>query len=201
MGWYHSGPKLQASDVKVHTMLREYCPSPVLCIIDAKCSTGGMPVQAYSAFQDDPSQPPTFTHIACLLEADEPEAVGVEHLLRELRGPAGTLSHSISTKTKSLKELDAQLGELDAYLAAVSEGRLPVRQDIVAAAQDMFNLLPDVHSEVARMALTVKTNDQLAMIYLGTMTRAAIAINDLINNKVQAANASAPNGTLSNALG
>ncbi|PJF16524.1 Mov34-domain-containing protein [Paramicrosporidium saccamoebae] len=184
VGWYHSGPKLRASDVKIHTTLREYCTSPVLCIIDAKCS-GGMPVQAYHALQEDPSQPPTFAHVPSFLEADEPEAVGVEHLLRDLRGPSGSLTHAVSTKIKSLAELDAQLGDLDAYLQAVVEGRLPVRQEIVGGAQDMFNLLPDVHSRTSKMALTVKTNDQMAMVYVSALARAVIAVNDLIANKAQ----------------
>jgi 26S proteasome regulatory subunit N8 len=184
VGWYHSGPKLRASDVKIHTTLREYCASPVLCIIDATCN-GGMPVQAYHALQEDPSQPLTFAHVPSLLEADEPEAVGVEHLLRDLRGPSGSLTHAVGTKIKSLAELDAQLGDLDAYLKAVVEGRLPVRQEIVGGAQDMFNLLPDVHSRTAKMALTVKTNDQMAMVYVGSLARAVIAVNDLIANKAQ----------------
>jgi 26S proteasome regulatory subunit N8 len=183
VGWYHSGPKLRASDLTIHELMGKYCQTPVLCVIDPHAT--GVPVQAYVAVEEERGR--TFAHVPSGLEAEEAEEVGVEHLLRDLKtGAVGSLTHSIAAKTKSLSALDKHLGELDDYLEAVAKGRLPVQQNVIGAAQDMFNLLPDVQSGTARVALTVKTNDQLAMVYVGALARAVIALNDLVNNKIEA---------------
>ena len=29
VGWYHTGPKLYRNDMKVHDLIRKYCPNPV----------------------------------------------------------------------------------------------------------------------------------------------------------------------------
>lgn len=190
VGWYHSGPKLRSSDLIINELFSKYCPTPVLCVIDPHCQDG--PVHTYVAIdelrEDGTTAARSFAHVTSGIEAEEAEEVGVEHLLRDLRdGAISRLQTDIASKTHSLTVLDRQLGELDAYLEAVMQKKLPVNQGIIAAAQNMFNLLPDVHSASSQLALTIKTNDQLAMIYVGALTRAAISLNDLINNKMDAA--------------
>lgn len=188
VGWYHSGPKLRASDLKINELIQKYCMTPVLCIVDPIGQGGTLPVQSYVVLEEIQEGRPvsrTFAHVNSALAAEEAEEVGVEHLLRDIKdGTAGNLTQTIATKTKSLMELEKQLMELDTYLGKVVTGQLPVQQKIISAAQDMFNLLPDVHSATAQLALTVKTNDQLAMIYVGALARAIVSLNDLVTNKL-----------------
>ncbi len=195
----------------INDLFRKYCAAPflpVLCIIDPV--SGGrdadernqqLPVQSYVAIDEIREESPssgagsrTFVHVNCGIEAEEAEEVGVEHLVRDLKdGAVSNLSMAVTTKTASLRALSKQLGELEGYLEAVSTGRLPPNQQIIAAAQDMFNLLPEVHSAGANLALTLKTNDQLAMIYLGSLCRAVIALDELIKNKLKDAATEASN--------
>lgn len=51
--------------------------------------------------------------------------------------------------------------------------------------QDIFNLLPNLNVDEFIRSITVKTNDQMVVIYLASMIRAIIALHNLINNKVQ----------------
>lgn len=180
----------------INGLFQRYCPAPVLCIIDPQVSGAGLPVQSYVAIdelrEDGTTTARTFAHVTSGIEAEEAEEVGVEHLLRDLKDSAvSSLSQALSTRTGSLVALERQLEELEGYLEAVETGRLPPNQEIIAAAQNMFNLLPDVHGAASDLALTVKTNDQLAMIYMGSLARTAISLHELINNKLQAAAAMA----------
>lgn len=180
----------------INALFQQYCPAPVLCIIDPQTSSAGLPIQSYVAVdelrEDGTTAARTFAHVTSGIEAEEAEEVGVEHLLRDLKnGAVSNLSQAISTRIGSLVALERQLEELEGYLEAVEAGRLPPNQGIIAAAQNMFNLLPDVHGASSNLALTVKTNDQLAMIYVGSLARTAISLHELIDNKLQAAAAMA----------
>jgi 26S proteasome regulatory subunit N8 len=47
----------------------------------------------------------------------------------------------------------------------------------------MFNLLPDIQDPVTVKSFSVKTNDELLVIYLSSMIRSVIALHGLIENK------------------
>ena len=48
----------------------------------------------------------------------------------------------------------------------------------------MFNLLPNLSLEEFVKSLSVKTNDQMLVVYVASLVRAVIALHNLINNKV-----------------
>ena len=141
-------------------------------------------------------------HTPSIIEAEEAEEIGVEHLLRDIRDVAvGTLSTRITSQLQSLQGLHLRLRDIGAYLQKVLDGQLPVNHAILGNLQDVFNLLPNLSmpkasssltngdvsksdSELAR-AMSIKTNDQLMAIYLSSLIRAITAFHDLIENKIQ----------------
>ena len=142
-------------------------------------------------------------HTPSIIEAEEAEEIGVEHLLRDIRDVAvGTLSTRITSQLQSLQGLHLRLRDIGQYLQKVLDGDLPVNHTIMGNLQDVFNLLPNLstpkgtsqingtdmpqteNSELAR-AMSVKTNDQLMTIYLSSLIRAITAFHDLIENKIQ----------------
>jgi 26S proteasome regulatory subunit N8 len=150
-------------------------------------------------------------HTPSIIEAEEAEEIGVEHLLRDIRDVAvGTLSTRITSQLQSLQGLHLRLRDIGQYLQKVLDGDLPVNHAILGNLQDVFNLLPNLstpkpapvagatngvgdasgkggavdNSELAR-AMSVKTNDQLMAIYLSSLIRAITAFHDLIENKIQ----------------
>lgn len=52
VGWYHTGPKLHQNDVKINELIRRYCTSSVLVIIDAKPRDLGLPTESYRAVEE-----------------------------------------------------------------------------------------------------------------------------------------------------
>ncbi|KAF2755524.1 26S proteasome regulatory subunit rpn-8 [Pseudovirgaria hyperparasitica] len=208
IGWYHSGPKLRASDLEINELFKRYTPNPLLVIIDVQPKEVGVPTDAYFAVEeikdDGTTTTKTFVHTPSIIEAEEAEEIGVEHLLRDIRDVAvGTLSTRITSQLQSLQGLHLRLRDIGQYLQKVLDGDLPVNHAILGNLQDVFNLLPNLstpkstaqtngipppgpadNSELAR-AMSVKTNDQLMTIYLSSLIRAITAFHDLIENKIQ----------------
>ena len=132
-----------------------------------------------------------------MIEAEEAEEIGVEHLLRDIRDVAvGTLSTRITNQLQSLQGLHLRLRDIGVYLQNVLNGKLPINHAILGNLQDVFNLLPNLstpssggagHSGAGELAyaMSVKTNDQIMAIYLSSLVRAITAFHDLIENKIQ----------------
>lgn len=205
VGWYHSGPKLRASDLEINELFKRYTPNPLLVIIDVQPKEAGVPTDAYFAVEeikdDGTTTSKTFVHTPSIIEAEEAEEIGVEHLLRDIRDVAvGTLSTRITSQLQSLQGLHLRLRDIGQYLQKVLDGQLPVNHAILGNLQDVFNLLPNLStpkssaqlpngaeapaSELAH-AMSIKTNDQLMAIYLSSLIRAITAFHDLIENKIQ----------------
>ncbi|KAF1990611.1 26S proteasome regulatory subunit rpn-8 [Aulographum hederae CBS 113979] len=212
IGWYHSGPKLRASDLEINELFKRYCPNPLLVIVDVQPKEVGVPTDAYFAVEeikdDGTTTSKTFVHTPSIIEAEEAEEIGVEHLLRDIRDVAvGTLSTRITSQLQSLQGLHLRLRDIGQYLQKVLDGDLPVNHAILGNLQDVFNLLPNLSTpkpnaqtpalpngeksqmqvqadELAR-AMSVKTNDQLMSIYVSSLIRAITAFHDLIENKIQ----------------
>merc|ERR1712000_438336 len=199
IGWYHSGPKLRASDLEINELFKKYTPNPLLVIVDVQPKEVGVPTDAYFAIEeikdDGTTTTKTFVHTPTTIEAEEAEEIGVEHLLRDIRDVAvGTLSTRITSQLQSLQGLHLRLRDIGTYLQKVIDGDLPVNHAILGNLQDVFNLLPNLFTPEATgkagsgelsNALSVKTNDQLMAIYLSSLIRAIAAFHDLIENKIQ----------------
>lgn len=52
IGWYHSGPKLRASDLQINELFKRYTPNPLLVIIDVQPKESGVPTDAYFAVEE-----------------------------------------------------------------------------------------------------------------------------------------------------
>lgn len=207
IGWYHSGPRLRPSDLKINDVFKKYTPTPLLLIVDVQPRDVGIPTDAYYAVDDikndGSAAERTFVHVPSLIEAEEAEEIGVEHLLRDIRDQAaGSLSLKVTETYKSLLGLLQKLRDIATYLDKVYQKKLPINHTILGKLQNVFNLLPNLSgsNELAleaskeatstppsllSKAFTVKTNDELMIVYISTLVRAIIAFHDLIENKLE----------------
>jgi 26S proteasome regulatory subunit N8 len=174
---------------------------PTLLIIDPLASEDriGLPFDAFASIDQlseesaissssaaTSSASKVFVHLPSVVEAEEAEDIGVEHLLRDVKDNAvSDLSTKITDKLDSLRALQQQLSSIESYLETVLSGKLPRNPAILYRLQEIFNLHPDVHSSEARKALTVANNDQSMMIFAGSVMRSVVALHELINNKIE----------------
>lgn len=96
----------------------------------------------------------------------------------------GTLSQSISSQLQSLHGLQTHLAGIRDYLQKVSKAKLPINHQILYQLQDVFNLLPNLSIEEFSRSFAVKTNDQLLVVYVASLIRSVIALDNLIGNKL-----------------
>ncbi|KAK4047790.1 proteasome regulatory particle subunit [Microbotryomycetes sp. JL201] len=192
IGWYHTGPRLRASDLQINEVIKRYTPKPVMVIVDvrpdAERGGGGIPTDAYFAVEeikdDGTSTQKTFLHVPSSIEAEEAEEIGVEHLLRDVKNlSVGTLSSRVADQLSSLRGLQSRLAEVRDYLEQVVSGALPVNHQIVYNLQDIFNLLPNLdgasmsttsEATSSKRPFTVATNDQLLVVYISSLIRAVL---------------------------
>jgi len=188
IGWYHTGPKLRASDQEINDLLKHYIARPVMVIVDVRPQTVGIPTDAYFAVEeikDDGTETrKTFLHVPSAIEAEEAEEIGVEHLLRDIKdSTTTTLATRVSEQLASLRGLQSRLADIQKYLVDVAAGRMPVNHQIVYNLQDALNLLPNLNDPETTQSFATSTNDQLLVVYLSSLLRAVIALHALVDNK------------------
>ncbi|KAI3643119.1 hypothetical protein MP228_012674 [Amoeboaphelidium protococcarum] len=191
VGWYHSGPKLRASDLEINQVFKRYIQHPVLVIINVEPSDQpGLPTNAYVAYEDirddGTATMKTFEHLPSQITSEESEEIGVEHLLRNVKDTAtGDLASRVEQKMTSLGRLGEHLSQIQSYLGKVLDGQLPVNQPIMNNLQKILNLLPDLSNEQVAKSFNVVNNDRLVSVYLASLSRSIVALHELIDNKLQ----------------
>ncbi|KAI3618473.1 hypothetical protein CBS9595_002836 [Malassezia furfur] len=198
IGWYHTGPKLRSSDLEINELMKRFTPRSVMVIIDPKRQDVGLPTDAYVAVEeikdDGTATQKTFMHVPTIIEAEEAEEVGVEHLLRDIHDTTsvGSLSERVSSQLGALRGLHRRLLEIRDYLEAVLRGELPVNHEIVYELQNIFNYLPDLEKPETVRSFRVANNDRLLLVYLSSLIRSVIALHALVNNRLEMARSEHP---------
>ena len=119
-----------------------------------------------------------------MIEAEEAEEIGVEHLLRDIKdSTTTTLSTRVAEQLASLRGLQSRLTDIRNYLQDVARGKMPVNHQIIYNLQDALNLLPDLNDSAITQSFSSTTNDELLVVYLSSLMRAVIALHALVDNK------------------
>mmetsp|Transcript_16991 Transcript_16991/g.25120 ORF Transcript_16991/g.25120 Transcript_16991/m.25120 type:complete len:316 (-) Transcript_16991:139-1086(-) len=190
VGFYSTGPKIKENDLKIANLFKRFCVDPLYVIVDVRSGMEGLPTTAYRTVEEIEGEgkeiKTTFKHVPSSIGALEAEEVGVEHLLRDINDPSvSTLANQIKHKMEALERLNSRLEEVQTYLKAVQEGKLPVNDQILYNLQDIFNLLPNLNLEDLIKSMLVKTNDIHLVIYISALTRSIVALHDLVLNKIK----------------
>ena len=190
VGWYSTGAKLMPCDLEIHELYRNYCPEPVLVIMNPQPKELELPTDCYYSVEvatDDKFFRRSFQHVPSTVGAYEAEEIGVEHLLRDIaNADTSTLSTKFESKLTSLDSLLVRLKDLASYLALVAQGKLPQNAEIIYQLQEIFNLLPsDLFDPDLSRAFNIEGNDEMLAIYMGAVLRVTAGLHNLINNKIK----------------
>ncbi|KAL7673955.1 hypothetical protein ACOME3_000238 [Neoechinorhynchus agilis] len=212
VGWYHTGPDLRPNDVEICDFFRKYNPDPVLVIIRSQpfsspslltnnnASNPRMPTQAYLLTEQLPNEVGvsslvTFEHLACEIEAEEAEEVGVEHLLRGIRNiTAGSLSQRVDKQIGSAEGLAYCLHQIKEYLEEASKSGDETTFYNNAILEHLQHIINPLYDQLEGSKSFSKhflhaLNDQMAVIYVAVLCRAIVSLHDLINNRLSNRNA------------
>lgn len=76
------------------------------------------------------------------MEAYEPEEIGVEHLLREIKDISlNSIESNIHLKLQALNGLSGKVRNIKEYLAKVRDGKLPTNNKVMAVLQVLLFLM------------------------------------------------------------
>lgn len=188
VGWYSTGPKIHTGDLQINDLMSKYCAEPVLVIIDVKPKDIGLPTEAYISVEEvqkDGSVNRTFEHLPSEINVTDAEAVGVGHLLRDIKDASiSSLTSEITAKLAALKSLKSRLSELHEYLVSVAEDKLPMNNEIMYKMQDVLDLLPRLDIPNVIKGFHTKTNDMMLVLYVSALIRSIVALHDLVDNKI-----------------
>lgn len=210
VGWYSTG-RMRPSDLAIHDLVQPFCDGledgvvssgnstggpassssrpAVFVTCDVRPASSGLPFAAYAAVDevradgtDKASR--AFASVPVRVGQTEAEAVGVEHLLRDVRDATlSELSSDVAGKLTSLQALSGKLDEVRAYLDCCLQGQLPINHDILELLQRCYALLPNLGAAPLSRALAVQSNDMMASLYSAAMVRSVLALQKLIDNK------------------
>eukprot|EP01017_Pseudomicrothorax_dubius_P042529 TRINITY_DN6954_c0_g1_i5.p1 TRINITY_DN6954_c0_g1~~TRINITY_DN6954_c0_g1_i5.p1 ORF type:complete len:273 (+),score=105.31 TRINITY_DN6954_c0_g1_i5:103-819(+) len=186
---YTTGTKFKPHDIEINELIKRYTPRPILVVIDVEHSDpNSLPNEAYTSIEEvrkDGTIVRNFLHLPSTVRAFEPEEIGVEQLLRELRDVnMTTLGSEVAQKISSLKALISKLDIIRFYLDQVAAGTAAPNQQVIFNLQEIFNLLPNLNSQELIDAFTTRNNDSSFVLYLCSMIRSIGALHDLLNNKI-----------------
>lgn len=52
IGWYHTGPKLRASDQEINDLFKRFIARPIMVIVDVRPQAVGIPTDAYFGVEE-----------------------------------------------------------------------------------------------------------------------------------------------------
>lgn len=190
VGWYAIGSAFKSADLDIHEIFRRYTPNPVHLLVNARGTAGSeFPVSAYISVEEANSVQQftrTFVHVPIHYAATEAEAVGVEHLQRDmLDRQSSTMGADVVSFVKCLGLFSQRLEKIEAYLKSVQEGELEVNQTILAAIQESFSTLPPFDERVVGQ-LSSQTQDAFVSFYTAAMVRTVLAAHTLVDGKAAA---------------
>uniref|UniRef100_A0A7S1UX41 MPN domain-containing protein n=1 Tax=Grammatophora oceanica TaxID=210454 RepID=A0A7S1UX41_9STRA len=195
VGFYSTGPQIRPNDLRILDIVQRFVNGPippVFCIIDIRPDRQSIPTTAYKVVEEVDSSnqrahqvKKSFAHVPSMIDAQEAEEVGVEHLLRDINDPTvSTVASLIKAKMAGLSTLTEKLVECKDYLESCVRDERKVNQEIIANMQTILNLLPNLNTDEMVEAMLIKTNDMQMAIYLSALIRSVIALHDLVVNKI-----------------
>ena len=143
-----------------------------------------MPTEAYVTVEEvdrEGNAVKYFLSIPSSVKAYEPEEIGVEHLLREIKEiPLNTIDSNVAAKIQSLEGLTSKISEIARYLQNVQCGKMKANDKIFFTLQEIINLLPDLSTDQLIKSYSAKNNDVMFSIYSCAITRIVLAIHTLL---------------------
>ncbi|KRX03108.1 hypothetical protein PPERSA_10189 [Pseudocohnilembus persalinus] len=189
VGWYTTGVRYKKHDIDINELFRNYCANPMLVVIDPEqVSEQALPTECFQSVEEvsgDGKIIKKFVSIPSTVVATEPEEIGVEHLLREIKDiSTDSLTNTLRQKVLAIKGMSSNIITINNYLNKVYHGKIQPNSQIMNNIQEILNLLPNLESEELLNAFTAKNNDLIFVLYICSMIRSVISLHNLIQNKI-----------------
>ncbi|KAL0234395.1 hypothetical protein PCE1_001431 [Barthelona sp. PCE] len=187
VGWYSTGTSLSNSDIQIQKIFKQFSTNPVYVLIQ----TGGshdFPAKAYcstiTSSADGREVVETMSPIACERGELEAEMIGVEYLLRDIKGhQEETVSSNIANKRRATDALREQIAQVLSFLEVADITKPSVRR-VLLLLQDVITTKPSAKDQRVAEALAVVTQEIAAASLTAATGSLLTIVHDVIDNRV-----------------
>lgn len=156
LGWYHTGQHILKYDQEITRYIETLTELPAIALL-VDLESSDTPIRAYNLKDND------FVYVNTLIEAEEAEEVGVEHLVRDIKGSDKEILDGLKVYKESLDNI---LKYLDDVLINGGDN------EIMGEIQECLNDIPRIEL------------GEMSSIYLGSLVKNVVRLKDLeINRK------------------
>ncbi|KNC51582.1 uncharacterized protein AMSG_12073 [Thecamonas trahens ATCC 50062] len=194
LGWYSTGTAPSAADLAVQTLLREegINESPLYMVLDPTPPPGTkeLPIDIYESelriIDDSPTY--RFVHTAYSIYSGESERIAVDHVAHLSSVATAESSSSVTTHAggiaNAVENLSGRLAIILRYLKAVQAGTAEADPRILRMVKAVVLQLPVATTGAGTefdLEFVAQYNDTLLTTYLATLTKAASAVNNMVD--------------------
>eukprot|EP01104_Vermistella_antarctica_P020537 TRINITY_DN8822_c0_g1_i1.p1 TRINITY_DN8822_c0_g1~~TRINITY_DN8822_c0_g1_i1.p1 ORF type:complete len:351 (-),score=78.01 TRINITY_DN8822_c0_g1_i1:78-1130(-) len=190
LGWYSTGPAVQAEDTLIHKQIMELNESPLFLLLDPMAAevtqTRELPISLYESEMHIIEDKPTlvFSRIPYKIETGEAERIAVDHVAR-VSSAGGTvesskLSSQLMNMHNAISMLSMRIQIIEKFLRATAEGKIPKDHGLLRQIVGLCSMLPALDTPSFQSALMKEYNDTLLLTFLASITQGCNHINDLI---------------------
>jgi COP9 signalosome complex subunit 6 len=188
LGWYTTSPAPTDKHIKIHRQICQINESPILLLMDTSNKhVEQLPIQLFESVIDIVAGEATmlFVPLTYTLATEEAERIGVDHVARvaqsnDTNANSFVADHLIAQHV-AIKMLHSRVKLVLEYVEAVCEGKLKANHEILREAFTLSHRLPVVQNPMFKEEFHTQSNDVGLIMYLGTLTKAANDINQLVN--------------------
>lgn len=208
LGWYTTSAAPTDQHIKIHRQICQINESPILLLMEtSNRPIEQLPIQLFESVIDIVQGEATmlFVPLTYTLATEEAERIGVDHVARVAQSNEATANsfgkfHCLKFLVKhpllccifsvadhliaqhvAIKMLHSRVKLVLEYVKAVSEGELKPNHEILREAFTLSHRLPVVQNPTFKEEFHTQSNDVGLIMYLGTLTKAANDINQLVN--------------------
>lgn len=128
-----------------------------------------------------------FVPLTYTLATEEAERIGVDHVARHATaqtsdsGGNSFVAEHLVAQNVAIKMLHSRIKLILEYVQDVQAGKLKPNHEIMREAFSLSHRLPVIQNPLFKEEFHTQSNDVGLIMYLGTLTRAANDINQLVN--------------------
>ncbi|KAG8461678.1 hypothetical protein KFE25_001296 [Diacronema lutheri] len=195
LGWYSTaaGQQAQDGDSHLHRQMCEITESPMYLVLDPlpPAGTQDLPITLYESEMAIVDDSPTMqlSRAAFKIDSVDSERISVDHVAHISSaggGPesAALVSH-LGGQQSAIKMLSDRISVVQAYLAGVQDGSIPLDHAAMRQVKALCSSLPAVNtanrSNNFHADFMSDYNDTLLVAYLSTVTHGTSVANDVID--------------------
>jgi len=195
LGWYNTLSEIGKTEASVHTIVEDYLETPIFLTFDIS-NEGDMPVMRgfvrNTSNQRYSEQPLTFKTVNLSIEAERPEEIAVDHMLRHAGiriSEYSTLTQTGNNLIDNVHTLVQRFRTIASYIESLIDDTMPANIKIQHNLQEIVYLLAKLNNTCTKQDFLFYSNVSLIQTSTATLVRFMLELNSLLDQRTASSKA------------